>query len=158
MTASSGGATEGGPTAATSARASIRVQRRIEWSDTDASGAYHNSAVFAFMEAAEAALLERLGLVEEIYGRHPRVRIEADFLRPLWFRDLVDVTLSVAEVGRTSVAYDVEMARAGDPCVRGRLVAVLLDRIGGTPVPWSDEHRRMLLGSGPQAPELLVTG
>ena len=138
--------------------ASIRIQRRIEWRDTDASGAYHNSAVFAFMEAAETALLERLGMVEAIYGRHPRVHIEADFLKPLWFRDLVAVTIAVAEVGRTSVAYDVEMARAGETCVRGRFVAVLLDGIGGAPVPWSDEHRRLLLGSGPQAPELMVRG
>ena len=110
------------------------------------------------MEAAETALLERLGMVEEIYGRHPRVRIEADLLRPLWFRDLVDVTIAVAEVGRTSVTYDVELARAGQLCARGRMVAVLLDAIGGTPQPWSDEHRRLLMSSGPQEPELLVIG
>jgi hypothetical protein len=33
----------------------------------------------------------------------------------------------------------------------------LLDRAGGRPVPWPDEYRRLLLGSGPQAGESLVT-
>src|SRR5439155_4381912 len=55
--------------------ASIIVQRRIEWPDTDASGMYHNTAAFRFTEVAETALLERLGFVHEIYGRHPRAHL-----------------------------------------------------------------------------------
>src|SRR5256885_17221943 len=82
--------------------ASIVVQRRIEWPDTDASGMYHNTAALRFIEVAETALLDRLGFVHQVYGRHPRVRIEADFLRPLRFRDLVGIELRVAEGGRTS--------------------------------------------------------
>ena len=138
--------------------ASVLIQRRIEWSDTDASGAYHNSAAFDFMESAEVTLVDRLGIREDVYGRHPRVRIEADFLAPLWFRDLVDVEIRVAKVGRTSVTYDAEIRRDGEPCVRGRLVAVLLDRIGGTPQPWPEEYRRLFETAGRQAPERLVTG
>src|SRR5213079_2138396 len=84
---------------ATGDPASIRIQRRIDWSDTDASGAYHNTAAFRLMEAAETSLVDRLGFLEDVYGRHPRVRLEADFLRPLFFRDLVDVTLRVTDVG-----------------------------------------------------------
>jgi acyl-CoA thioesterase FadM len=137
--------------------ASIRIQRRIEWSDTDASGAWHNSAAFNIMEAAEVALLDALGMREDIYGRHPRAHIEADFLAPLWFRDVVDCEVRVATVGRTSVTYDVEIRRAEEVCVRGRLVAVLLDRIGGTPQPWPDEYRRLLEAGGRQPGERLVT-
>src|SRR5919204_4241742 len=99
--------------------ASIVVQRRIEWPDTDASGMYHNTAAFRFIEVAETALLDRLGFVHEIYGRHPRVHIEADFLRPLRFRDLVDVELRVAGVGRTSVTYEFELRNGGEVAVRG---------------------------------------
>jgi YbgC/YbaW family acyl-CoA thioester hydrolase len=140
------------------APASIRIQRRIEWSDTDASGAYHNTAAFRFMEAAETALVERLGFLEDVYGRHPRVRIEADFLLPLWFRDLVDVEITVEKVGRTSVTYAVEIRRGTEVCVRARMVAVLLDRIGGTAQAWPEEYRTRLRGAGPQPPELLTSG
>jgi YbgC/YbaW family acyl-CoA thioester hydrolase len=138
--------------------ASIRIQRRIDWSDTDASGAYHNTAAFRLMEAAETSLVDRLGFLEDVYGRHPRVRLEADFLKPLFFRDLVDVTLRVTEVGRTSVTYEIEIARDGEACVRGKLVAVFLDRVGGTPQPWPDEYRNAFESGGRQPSELLVTG
>jgi 2-aminobenzoate-CoA ligase len=138
--------------------ASILVQRRIEWSDTDASGAYHNSAAFSFVEVAETTMLDRLGMLDDVYGRLPRVRIEADFLRPLWHRDLCDVELTVAAVGTTSVTYEITISSNGTPCVRARSVAVLLDRIGGAPVKWSDEHRGLLETAGPQPPELLVDG
>ena len=138
--------------------ASITIQRRIEWSDTDASGAWHNSAAFNIMESAEVALLDALGMREDIYGRHPRVHIEADFLAPLWFRDVVDCEVRVAKVGRSSVTYDVEIRRGDEMCARGRLVAVLLDHIGGTSQPWPDDYRRLLEAAGPQLGERLVTG
>lgn len=138
--------------------ASITIQRRIEWSDTDASGAYHNSAAFNVMESAEVALVDALGMRDDIYGRHPRVHMEADFLAPLWFRDVVDCEVRVTKVGRTSVTYDCEIRRGDVVCVRGRLVAVLVDRIGGTAQPWPEGYRRLLETAGPQPAERLVTG
>jgi len=137
--------------------ASIVVQRRIEWSDTDASGNYHNTAAFRLIEVGETALLERLGLLTDVYGRLPRAHVEADFLAPLVFRDLVDVHLRVAAVGRSSITYEFEMTQDGQAAVRGRAVAVLLSEARGRPVPWPDAHRRLLLSAGPQAPERLVT-
>ena len=134
------------------------MQRRIEWSDTDASGNYHNTAAFRLIEVAETALLERLGLLADVYGRLPRAHVESDFLAPLVFRDLVDVHLRVAAVGVSSITYEFEMTREGEAAVRGRTVAVLLSEARGKPVPWPDAHRRLLLSAGPQAPERLVTG
>jgi YbgC/YbaW family acyl-CoA thioester hydrolase len=136
--------------------ASIVVQRRIEWSDTDASGAWHNSAAFRFLEVAETALLDRLGILQEVYGRLPRVHVEADFTKALWHRDVVDISLAVAEVGRSSIAYDVEITKDGETCAKARSVAVLLDGAGGAPVRWPAEYRRLLETSGPQAGERLT--
>jgi YbgC/YbaW family acyl-CoA thioester hydrolase len=138
--------------------ASIVVQRRIEWSDTDASGVYHNTVAFRFVEVAESALLDRLGFLQDVYHRLPRAHIEADFLRALRFRDLVDISLAVEAVGRTSATYRFEMRSGGEVCVRGSAVTVLLDGPGGSPSPWPDAYRQSLLHAGPQAPERLVTG
>jgi 2-aminobenzoate-CoA ligase len=140
------------------APASIVVQRRIEWSDTDASGNYHNTAAFRFVEVAETALLDRLGFLHKVYGRTPRVHIEADFLRPLRFRDVVDIALAVDEVGRSSVAYRFEMSAGGNVAVRGRVVAALLTESRGRPTSWPEAYRRLLLTAGPQPPELLTQG
>jgi 2-aminobenzoate-CoA ligase len=136
---------------------SITVQRRIEWSDTDASGYWHNTATFRWIEVAETALLQRLGLLEEIYGRMPRVRISAEFRKGLRHKDLVDIELSIAEVGHSSVTYTFRMTSSGTVAAEGTAVAVLLDRAGGRPVPWPDEYRKLLLESGPQPGESLVT-
>jgi acyl-CoA thioester hydrolase len=136
--------------------ASIRVQRRIEWWDTDASGYYHNTAVSRLLETAETLLLSRLGFLQEVYRRLPRAHLEMDFLRPLGFHDMVDVDLAVSSVGRTSATYEMEIKRGDEVCVRARAVVVLLDHAGDRPVPWLEEHRRLLLQAGPQAPETLT--
>lgn len=138
--------------------ASIRVQRRIEWPDTDASGDYHNTAAFRFIEVAETALLDRLGFLREVYGRLPRAHIEADFERPLRFRDLVDIELRVAAVGGTSVTYAFEMSTDSEVAVRGTAVVVLVSKSGRRPARWPDRFRELLLTAGPQQPELLTDG
>src|SRR5438445_6088466 len=140
------------------APASIMVQRRIEWPDTDGSGNYHNTAAFRFIEVAETALFERLGFLQDVYGRLPRVKIESNFRRPLLFRDVVDITLRIAEVGRTSATYEFEMRSGGQVAVDGRVVTVLLSEPRGQATPWPEEYRRLLLTAGPQPPERLVVG
>jgi YbgC/YbaW family acyl-CoA thioester hydrolase len=136
--------------------AAIMVQRRIEWPDTDASGNYHNTAAFRFIEVAETALFERLGFLHDVYGRLPRAHVEADFHRPLGFRDVVDISLRVARVGRTSLTYEFEVSSGGEVAVTGRATTVLLDAPRGGPVPWPDAYRMLLETAGPQPPEHLV--
>jgi acyl-CoA thioesterase FadM len=137
--------------------ASIVVQRRIEWPDTDASGRWHNTAGFRLIEVAETALLERLGILHDVYGRLPRARIAADFRRGLGFRDLVDCSLTVERVGRSSITYAFEMRHEGDVCMSAEVVAVLLDD-AGAPEQWPEDYRSLLMGAGPQPPESLTVG
>ena len=134
--------------------ASLRIQRRIEWSDTDASGRWHNTTAFRMVEWAETALLERLGILDDVYAYLPRVHVEADFHRGLEFRDVVDATISVTGVGESSLTYAFTMERDGERCVTMSVVAVLIDADRGART-WPEEHRRLLTEAGPQAPELL---
>lgn len=136
--------------------ASIVVQRRIEWPDTDASGRWHNTAGFRLIEIAETALLERLEMLDEVYGRLPRVRIDAQFKRLLNFRDVVDASIAVAAVGRSSVTYRFELTRAGDLSMHARVVAVLVDD-NGDALSWPPHLKTRLLTAGPQPAEVLST-
>ena len=127
--------------------ASVVVRRRIQWFDTDASTKYHNTAPLRLMEEAEAALLDRLGIVKDVYGWLPRVHVTVDYRRPLRFWDEVEVGLEVTEVGETSITYGFEIRSDGERCAEGKVVAVLIHE-DGTRRPWPAEWRRLLLESG----------
>lgn len=132
--------------------AAVLVQRRVEWPDTDAAGHYHHSTVVRWVEAAEAVLYERLGL-SELFGRIPRVRYEVEYAARLWFGDIVDIALGVAELGRTSITYAFEVRRDDQVVAAGRMVAVSSDPANGGTEPWTDPVRKAFTASGGLAPE-----
>jgi acyl-CoA thioester hydrolase len=107
------------------------------------------------IEWAETALLERLGLLDDVYGHLPRVHISIDFKELLDHRDLIDVNLAVVEVGKTSITYDFWIQREHRECVRARIVTALRSPDGAGRA-WPEEHRRLLVTAGPQPPELLI--
>jgi acyl-CoA thioester hydrolase len=123
------------------------ITRRIHWFDTDSSTKYHNTAPLRLMEEAEAALLDDLGIVTEVYGRLPRRHVTIEYYKPLRFWDRVEVTVEVAEVGTTSVTYTFQITRDGQVHADGRVVAVHIDEKGSA-TPWSDRHRSLLEGEG----------
>ncbi len=136
--------------------AAVAVQRRVEWPDTDAAGHYHHSSVVRWVEAAEAVLFERLGL-SALFGRIPRVRYEVDYRARLWFGDVVEIAIGVAELGRTSIRYAFEVRRGEDVAALGTMVAVSSDPSGGGTQPWAAEVRAALTTAGWLAAERLVT-
>lgn len=131
--------------------ARIVLRRRIEWIDTDAAAVYHWTTTFRLIEAAEAALHDRLGIRERTFGRVPRVHVESDFRRELAFYDLVDLELRVERVGTTSVRYGFALRHGDTAAAEGHLVAVFVSRQpGGEPTPWPDDLRVALVEGGDQ--------
>jgi YbgC/YbaW family acyl-CoA thioester hydrolase len=127
--------------------AATTITRRLEWSDTDASGVWHYSTLFRYAEAAEAQLHRELGISDRTFGHTPRVRVEGDYKAPVRFDDVLDVTLRVGDVGRASVTYDIEVMRDDTLVAKGRVVSVLIDAVGHA-VPWPDELAAALRGDG----------
>jgi acyl-CoA thioesterase FadM len=125
----------------------ITIQQRVEWQDTDASGHHHHGAILRMAEVAEAELLERLGLADELYGSFPRVHVSANFAESLRFRARVDVEIAVAELGSTSATFEFHVRIAGRTAADGRVVAVRLGP-AGRPLAWTDRQRKLLLESG----------
>jgi acyl-CoA thioester hydrolase len=125
---------------------SLTIRRRVQWIDTDAAGIWHHSLVIRWAEEAEAELHRELGIIEETFGATPRVRTEFDFSDPLRFDDEVDITITVADLGDTSVTYEIEVAIDSKLVVRGRMIAVLIDRDSGKKRSWPDHLRVALAG------------
>ena len=127
--------------------ASISIERRVQWMDTDAAGIWHHSVVIRWVEEAEAELHRSLGIIGETFGATPRVHTEFDFVDTLRFDDVVCVTLTVSELGETSVSYQVEVTSGPKTVVTGRLIAVLIDRKSGLKRSWP-AHLRLALAPG----------
>jgi acyl-CoA thioester hydrolase len=102
---------------------------RVRFSDTDSTGRIHYSAMFRFMEAAEDEFLRSLGLpysaVEKAKGvSFPRVHVEAQFVAPLRYDDVVDMEVTVERVGETAFTLYFDASKDGKPVARGRVTAV----------------------------------
>ena len=111
-------------------RASLKTRRRVEFRDTDAAGIVHFSAFFFWMESAEHELLRSAGL--HVFERHsdgsetswPRVSVSCDYRSTARFGDELDIAVSVAAIGRTSVTYQFVFEHDGRAVAQGRVVAV----------------------------------
>ncbi len=125
--------------------ASMVIERRIEWMDTDAAGQHHNTVITRLVESAEAALHTRLGIVDATFGRTPRVRVETNFRGRLRFNDLVRAGLWVTGIGRTSLRYGFAVHRGTDLVADGSLVIVSFDTEREVPVEWPADQRAALL-------------
>lgn len=120
----------------------LATRRRVEFRDTDAAGIVHFSAFFVWMESAEHELLRAAGVpvVERspagVDTSWPRVSASCDYTAAVRFGDEVDITVSVAAVGRTSVTYTFSFSHGGVPVANGRIVAVHCRmHPGGRPEP-----------------------
>ncbi|WP_067520190.1 acyl-CoA thioesterase [Nocardia uniformis] len=141
----------------------VTIQRLIDWQDTDAAGHYHHSTVIRWVEAAEAALLDRVDLAR-LFGHIPRVRYEVDYLDRLWFGDTASIELSIGKIGRSSIRYDFVVsripARAAMPAsdswtiaARGALIATYAPGTENGSRPWPDHIAAALRGAFGPAPD-----
>jgi acyl-CoA thioester hydrolase len=116
---------------------------RVAWVDTDAGGRIHFTAAFRWAEAAETALMRRLGFVDDRWGDYPRRRVEAEYFQVLRFEDEIEIRLRVDKVGRTSITYAWTIAKDGEPYIKGRHTVVRVDA-AGQPEPLADGVRAAL--------------
>ena len=128
------------------------VTRTVEWVDTDAAGHHHNSFVLRSVEAAEARLFSRLGVLAEYFGAAPRVRQEVDYRSKLYFGQDATTVLELESLGTSSMAFRFEVwgeAHDGGPSGRverrlaasGRFVTVHVPRGSEASAPWPEAIR-----------------
>jgi len=108
---------------------SFTTQRRVEFCETDAAGIAHFSAFFQYMEQAEHALLRHVGLSvvqndDEGTISWPRVSAKCEYLGPCRFEDVLDASVTITKLGRTSVTYAFTFTLDGSEVATGEMTAV----------------------------------
>jgi 4-hydroxybenzoyl-CoA thioesterase/acyl-CoA thioester hydrolase len=87
-----------------------RVERRVEFRDTDAAGIAHFSVFFNYMEEAEHEYLRRKGLSVFLHDEtgpisFPRVAAKCDYVSAVRFEEEITIEVSVGRLGTKSVTY-----------------------------------------------------
>ncbi|MGV8967307.1 MAG: acyl-CoA thioesterase [Cellulomonas sp.] len=131
------------------ASANCRIQRLVEWVDTDAAGIAHNSAIMRWVEACETQLMRDHDLLR-YFPSAPRVQYTVNFTAQLNFGQGVEVELTVKQVGRSSLTFEfgvVGAAFEGRPAVEaahGTVTSVYVPVGSTTSAPWPDDVRARL--------------
>lgn len=124
--------------------ARITYRRRLTWAETDATGHQHFSAVVRWLEEAEHELWRQLGLVD-LVPCVPRVHLELDYSARLWFDDAFDVIVLVAEVGRSSCRFALDVCdSSGSAAIAGTFTVVHAPDPTRGAQPWPDRVREAL--------------
>lgn len=132
----------------------FKVERRVEWHETDAAGIVHFSNFFRYMESCEHAWFRSLGFSVDLHldGQHfdlPRVNAQCSYLSPLRFEDPFEVHLLVREVRSRALVYDFVVRKTGEParCVGHGSITVVFSQKGddgalrSCPIPPSFKER-----------------
>src|SRR5437867_3262679 len=115
----------------------FKVQRRVEFSDTDMAGIMHFANFFRFMETAEHGFYRSLGfsVMDPDFRPQvgwPRVHAECDYRKPLRFEDIVEIQLLVSEKKSKALSFQFHFRRvnggAEEEVARGALTIVCVSR------------------------------
>jgi YbgC/YbaW family acyl-CoA thioester hydrolase len=132
------------------------IEERVRWGDVDAASIIFYGSYIRFFEIAETELFRAAGIpygkvFDELDIWLPRVHLECDFHRAAKLDDLLEVSVYVGKIGRTSLRLNFEVRRKSDNgeieedlVATAHFVLVSTDRANLKPVPVPEELRRAL--------------
>ena len=132
------------------------IEERVRWGDVDAAGIIFYGSYIRFFEIAETELFRAVGLpygkvFEELNIWLPRVHLECDFHRAAQMDDLLEVSVYVARIGKSSLRLNFEVRKKNEAgAIEEKLMAtahfvlVSTDRENLKPLPVPDDLRRAL--------------
>jgi len=132
--------------------ANCRIERQVEWIDTDAAQIAHNSAIMRWVEACEVQLMRDLDLMG-FFPASPRVQQTVNFTAQLSFGQGVEIELTVAKVGTASLTFEFAVigkafeGRPATPAAHGTVVAVHVPLGSVSSAPWPAEVRARLMAA-----------
>ena len=87
------------------ANAYVEVKRILEWMETDAAGHQHYTSAFRWVEECESALYRKLELPTSLFGQIPRVKVQMEYKRRIFFGEEILTRLEVIRVGNSSLEF-----------------------------------------------------
>jgi acyl-CoA thioester hydrolase len=131
-------------------RSEFKVWRRFttRWADNDAYGHVNNAIFYQWFDSAVNAWLVEQGMLDIEHGDPIALVVETrcSYFASLAFPGNVDIGLSAAELGRSSVRYRIGVfgEAAEEAAAQGEFVHVVVDRASRRPVEIPADWREKL--------------
>lgn len=114
-----------------------RLQRRVNFYETDAAGIVHFSTYFRYMEEAEHALWRAAGIT--IAERNasigwPRVGVSFEYFRPLRFEEEFEILIRIVEIGEKKIRYSCVLTGSEGKLAAGAMTIVCVTRRANEPM------------------------
>jgi acyl-CoA thioester hydrolase len=122
----------------------------VRFRDCDSMGHTNNAVYLTYLEQTRFAHWRSLwgfGTPQLAPGLPGVIlaRVECDYRRPATYGDLLEVRMTVSEVGRTSFRYEYEIVdQEGRTVLTAKTVQVMYDYATEKPVPIPDDIRALL--------------
>jgi len=122
-------------------------QTKIKLHETDAAGLLFFSNQFKLVHDAYEALLETIGFgfAELIKNKNyflPIVHAEADYKKPMFVDDVIEIQVKVSKVGTTSFSFKYDLINTQKEIVgTATTVHVTMDKASQTKIPLPDDMR-----------------
>jgi acyl-CoA thioester hydrolase len=131
-------------------RAAYAALRAIttRWSDNDVYGHVNNVVYYSFFDTAVNGLLMDAGVLDIHHGEVIGLVVETqcNYFAPIAFPQAVTAGVRVAQLGRSSVRYEIGLyaGDAPDSAAAGHFVHVYVDRATRRPVPLPEPLKAVL--------------
>lgn len=125
---------------------------QVRFRDCDPLGHVNNAVYLTYLEQARFTHWRALwgfGSPQLPPGRPGIIlaRVECDYRRPATYGEVLEVRMTVAELGRTSFRYEYEIVdEQGRTVATAKTVQVMYDYAAEKPVPIPDDIRALLQG------------
>ncbi len=125
-----------------------RFTCRVYYEDTDLAGIVYYANYLKFIERARTEMVRALGVDQAAMKRDAGIvfavrRVEADYLSPARFDDLLEVTSTPETLTGARLVLRQEVLRGGTPLFSARVTLVALAQ-DGRPARMPAEIRRVL--------------
>ncbi len=117
-----------------------RFSVRVYYEDTDLAGIVYYANYLKFIERGRSEWVRGCGVDQARLKAEAGVvfvvrRVEADYLRPAVYDDVLEVTTDLVELGGARIVLDQAVWRGGETLFTARVVLVCLGASGATRLP-----------------------
>lgn len=128
-----------------------RIEIRVYYEDTDLAGIVYYANYLKFIERARTEWVRGLGVDQGALKRDQGIvfavrRVEADYLRPARFDDLLTVTTRLLALGGARIELEQEVRRGEERLFAAKVVLVCLSDAGGAARLPADIRQRLEAG------------